>query len=436
MMRSLFAGVTGLRTHQTRMDVLGNNISNVNTIGYKKSVSNFSDLYSDTLSAAQAPTATNGSINAKQIGLGVGTNSITVKHNQGAPQYTGNPLDLAITGEGYFVLRTPSGNQFSRAGDFKMGTTGYLENQNGYYVQGYGVTYQMGSDGNLEEISGLDQLTTKNISGFTMTQNADVGTTPAGNYRLEVIPPAAGSGLQPTYKLYKNGNEMDLSTLPGAITITPAPDVVGPPAEYTPGTTPTVTITIPGIGNIAMDLQATAPATTVPAEDIYNQMATSITSLDLIVTNNDGFQPTAQQGDIHVDQRYYENVSITNEGQVIAQLKASGTPAGFPAGTPAMAKGDRVILGYISLATFNNNEGLEKTSTNMFRQTPGSGMATYNLVGANGAGTLTTSALEMSNVDISDEMVSVITTQRGFQANSRIITVSDTLLEELINLKR
>ncbi len=96
MMRSLFAGVTGLRTHQTRMDVLGNNISNVNTIGYKKSVANFADLYSDTLSAAQAPTATNGSINAKQIGLGVGSNSITVKHNQGAPQYTGNPLDLAI----------------------------------------------------------------------------------------------------------------------------------------------------------------------------------------------------------------------------------------------------------------------------------------------------------------------------------------------------
>ena len=140
------------------------------------------------------------------------------------------------------------------------------------------------------------------------------------------------------------------------------------------------------------------------------------------------------------DQDVYENVTINEEGAVIAQLKKEGIPIG-PDGQPipgaqTMAKGEKVVLGYVALANFPNVEGLEKVATNLYASTANTGRVSYNLAGAGGTGSITPSSLEMSNVDLSEEMVNMITTQRGFQANSRIITTTDSMLEELVNLKR
>ncbi len=140
-----------------------------------------------------------------------------------------------------------------------------------------------------------------------------------------------------------------------------------------------------------------------------------------------------------IDQNLYENVTINSEGAVIAQLKNQGIPKFNDqniAGAQVMGKGEKVVLGYVALANFSNKEGLEKIAENLYASTSNTGRATYSRAGENGTGSLTPSSLEMSNVDLSEEMVSMITTQRGFQANSRIITTTDSMLEELINLKR
>jgi flagellar hook protein FlgE len=436
MMRSLFSGVTGLRTHQTRMDVLGNNISNVSTIGYKKSVSNFSDLYSQTLSASQAPSGALGSVNAQQIGLGTGVNSITVKHMQGTPQYTGNTTDLAITGDGFFVLNTPEGLRYSRAGDFKVGTTGYLENQNGYYVQGYGSTYQVGNNGKVIP-AGLNKANGTNLSGFKFTQDATATTTDMGSYTFDMAlnynnatPPVF---QDITMQMYR---DLNMISDDQAIYTWSSAGVNGGVDPVTDGgflDGETYYLDIQGFGRLEFTVDGGGSNLTL--EQGYGQMQSALSNIELNVENNNGFIPINKLGNIRVDKNYFTNVTITQDGSVVAQVVNDGIPEGFP-NAPYMRAGERVVLGYVALAQFNNYEGLEKVSSNMFQQTPASGNARFSRVGEDGAGTVTPGSLEMSNVDLSEEMVSMITTQRGFQANSRIITTSDTLLEELVNLKR
>ena len=179
-----------------------------------------------------------------------------------------------------------------------------------------------------------------------------------------------------------------------------------------------------------------------PTEGTGKGFGTAISNLDTLmqnatitISNNDAFSAGNTVGDIVIDRDSYENITINEEGAIIAQLKRQGTPPGIT-GATEMAKGEKVIIGYLALANFTNTEGLEKMSNNLYAATSNSGRVAYNLAGAGGTGGITPSSLEMSNVDLSEEMVNMITTQRGFQANSRIITTTDSMLEELINLKR
>ncbi|MGI6152222.1 MAG: flagellar hook protein FlgE [Christensenellaceae bacterium] len=423
MMRSLFSGVTGLRSHQTRMDVIGNNIANVNTIGFKKSVANFADLYSETVSPASAPTAYQGSTNAQQIGLGTSVASIVVKHTPGAAQYTGNTLDLAITGDGYFVMSTPQGNRYTRDGSFGIGTNGMLQNQSGYYVQGYNAVYEQGTIGAAK----ATDLTGKNTTlfdtfgysaGVTPPNNNEfVRNTNAGVYTIEVV--GNTGNVQNDIKVYRNGLEIPTPTITLNGSATGPFNAVGS----------SNTLKIDGVGEITFVTQTAPGSVAAGLQDIKSLLST----VEIDITNNDGFINGPTLGNIFADPNLYENVAVTKDGSVVAQIKEAGVY-----GTPpqAFAKGEKVIIGYVALATFTNAEGLEKQGNNLYIQTPSSGGARINRAGNNGAGTINPGSLEMSNVDLSEEMVNMITTQRGFQANSRIITVSDTLLEELINLKR
>ncbi|MCE5236253.1 MAG: flagellar hook-basal body complex protein [Clostridiaceae bacterium] len=268
MMRSLYSGVTGLRNHQTRMDVIGNNISNVNTVGYKSSRVVFQDIFSQTISPATGASTASGGTNPKQVGLGSTLASIDVLNTESATQYTGNTLDLAISGDGYFVVNSNGAEAYTRAGNFYTDENNYLVTASGAFVQ-----------------------------GFT------TGTSGA-------------------------------------------------------------------IGNIAID-------------------------------------PT------------YTGVTIGETGQIYAN-DTSGT---------------KVLVGQIALATFANTNALEKVGSNTYRSSENSGAATYTAPGT-GSGKLSSGVLEMSNVDLAAEFTDMIVTQRGFQANSRIITTTDSMLEELVNLKR
>lgn len=287
MMRSLYSGVTGLRNHQTRMDVIGNNISNVNTVGYKSSRVVFQDLFSQTLSSATGNSGTvTGGTNPKQVGLGSALASIDILNTESATQYTGNTLDLSITGDGYFAVTANGVTTYTRAGNFYTDENNNLVTATGAFLQ-----------------------------GFTLTYDA----------------------------------------------------VTGDPILAADGT----------------------PALAVP------QTLTSI----------------------NIDPNL-KNVSIGDTG-IITALDGS----------------DKVIVGQIALATFPNNNGLEKVGSNSYRPSDNSGAAAYTTPG-NGAGKLSSGTLEMSNVDLAAEFTDMIVTQRGFQANSRIITTTDTMLEELVNLKR
>lgn len=278
MMRSLYSGITGLRNHQTRMDIIGNNISNVNTVGFKSSRVIFQDIYSQTLTPASGPNGTNnGGTNPMQIGLGTSLATIDVLHTRSAAQYTGAPMDLSIEGDGYFAVSSGGTISYTRAGNFYTDVNNNLVTSTGAYVQGFQ----------------LDAVT-----------------------RLPVTPTA--------------------------------------------------------------------------------------------LTN------------IYVDPNYYD-VTIDENGSVIGLDKTTNS---------------RYVLGIIALATFANENGLEKEGSNTYRNTVNSGTATYNQPGSNGAGSLNPGTLEMSNVDLANEFSDMIVTQRGFQANSRIITTTDQMLEELVNIKR
>lgn len=546
MMRALFSGVTGLRTHQTRMDVIGNNISNVNTLGFKKSAANFSDLYSETVSPASAPSGNQGGVNARQIGLGVTCNSIVIKHTPGTAQYTGNTLDLAVSGDGFFTVRTADGERYTRAGNMSVSSNGSLVNPNGYFVQCFNSLYKAGDAGTVSGKSGVANASATGFNNYTFApNNGAILTAASGTYTFEInnnnkvnmfkngilvqenldITTADGAtvvdvtnGFDPNknYKVTTNIGDITFASSPHAYsnakglsnasatgfenftfaadngkiptadkgnysfkmaadgmhmevykdgtiseTIPIKVNGVAITVPFDPANGDAVTIESPKLGTLSFKataeigansgakidqlnvlLNAASFSVTGPATEGVGGFGTAISNLDTLmqnatisISNNDAFLAGNRIGDMIIDQDAYENITINEEGAVIAQLKRQGIPPGVP-GAGEMAKGDKVVLGYVAMANFTNTEGLEKVSANMYAATANSGRVTHNLAGAGGTGKITPSSLEMSNVDLSEEMVNMITTQRGFQANSRIITTTDSMLEELINLKR
>ncbi|KZE65876.1 flagellar basal-body rod protein FlgG [Fictibacillus phosphorivorans] len=301
MLRSMYSGISGMKNFQVKLDVIGNNIANVNTYGFKKGRTTFKDLVSQQIAGASAPTANAGGVNAKQVGLGSQLSTIDTIHTQGSLQTTGRPLDLGISGDGYFIVGT--------------GT----------------------------------------VSGKTIT-NPAMNFTRAGNFYLD-----------------QQGNLVNSDGL----------FVMGHPSDVPTGNPATNNITTTSFGKIVIPTDA-------------------------------------------------KSFSVGSDG-VVNYVDANG----------ALLK-----AGQIMIAKFPNNEGLEKIGANLYKNSANSGdlnRDTTNAAfqptdmytpGSNGAGTLVAGALEMSNVDLSEEFTEMIVAQRGFQANTRIITTSDEILQELVNLKR
>lgn len=431
MMRSLFSGVTGLKSHQTRMDVIGNNISNVNTIGFKKSTANFSDLYSETISPASAPNANTGGTNAKQVGLGVSVAAVVVNSSPGAAQYTGNPLDLMIDGDGFFIVRTPTGNKYTRAGNFTTSSNGSLVNSDGNFVQAYNAVWKMGDDGN-SVATGIDGDSSF-FDTFAYAQDAaSVKTLNSGTYTFNVD---ATTG---DMKIFKDGIDI---TPAGGINLGDTAAATSKLKDTTANTYGldddgalvaghTYELTLPGLGKVTF--KATATVAT-GGDSRYQDIADIVNNSNVVVKNNDGFVPGNTIGDMTIDMSKYYNISINEQGAVVGQLKVDYAPY---SGSGMLKKGANVVLGYVALASFTNPAGMEKLGANMYSDTPNSGTPKIGLAGSGDLGKITPSSLEMSNVDLSEEMVNMIITERGFQANSRVITTSDEMLQELVNLKR
>lgn len=551
MMRSMYSAVSGLKTHQTRMDVIGNNIANVNTVAFKSSSVTFSDILYQTTSNASGANATTGTggVNAKQIGLGTTAAATKVSiTSAGASETTGNPFDIRLTDKNstnFFIVNNGSENVFTRSGSFYVDGSGNLcMSSTGYTVMGWQVDETTGEirkdtvsalrimqEKNLTSapeattqatIAGvLDENDTdvKNDAGRVMNLNfydnlgyqytakfAIKSTGTDGKYTVELTSVLDSNNqnitanlskqdmaqifgkynadaklgeyvLTKDYKYDSASNSYINKTTGEKFLINKATDnsttFVGENGskvsitEIFSGITTTIANNIKnGTNNYKVKLDTTTGQATVTGEQTSYDLEFDTSSgkfksiggenpsvmLNMgalssgLINNNRNFQ------NITVD--FSQCLNYENGGK-----STIGADAGAVDGTTGKGRklgamtgifidtsgriygtydnGNTELLGQIAVAQFSNASGLEKVGESCYRTTLNSGE--FDGIGveisADGS-SMTTGELEMSNVDLSSEFTSMITTQRGFQANSRVITTSDTLLEELVNLKR
>jgi len=420
MLRSMFSAVSGLRAHQTFMDVIGNNIANVNTAGFKSSEVVFADLLSQTVASAGAPTSTQGGTNPAQVGLGARVGTILTNFSQGSAQLTGVSTDVSIQGDGFFVVSNAGQKLFTRAGDFSFDGNGNLTTPNGSVVQGWIAD----TSGNIDTTTATSNLQFSPGQVIAPNQTSYVNMT--GNLPSDA---AAGAVVTATITTYDSrGAAVDLT-----LTFTKATTADEWTASASsPG----------GAANHTFDL-VFDPSTGY--ED------TSASSLDGAgVTHTYDFTPAdgTWSAPIRLNFGASGQVASLSEFAGVTTAAASsqdGAPIGsllsFNIGqdgsiSGVYSNGKSAILAKIAIANFDNASGLEKVGNTMYRQTVDSGVPQVGVPNTGGRGTLASGTLEMSNVDLAQEFTNLIVAQRGFQANSKVITVSDQILGDLINMKQ
>jgi flagellar hook protein FlgE len=393
MLRSLFSGISGLRAHQTMMDVTGNNIANVNTAGFKSSQTVFEDTLSQMLKAAGAPQGSNGGTNPAQVGLGVKMAGITNNFGQGAAQNTGRNTDLMINGDGFFVVRSGGEEQYSRSGAFSFDASGRMINPDGGVVQGWTATNGVV---NVDSTPGDVALPVGTLLQPTPTGNVQIGgnlpadttsTTPID--RSITIYDAQGNAKTLTASFTKNSATNWSVTISDGTTTSSATAIAFDPVT---GNTPAPTSVMFGAVKVDLSgLTSYAGSTTVAA------------------LSQDG----SEMGSL-------QSFTISSDGLLVG----------------VFSNGLKQPLAQLAMATFNNPTGLEKVGNSMYRSSVNSGTPQLGVAGGGGRGLIQSGALEMSNVDLAQEFTNLIIAQRGFQANSKVISTSDELLQDLVNLKR
>ena len=392
MLRSLFSGISGLRAHQTMLDVTGNNIANVNTTGFKSSQVVFQDTLSQLLTGAGGAQDGVGGTNPAQIGLGVRVAGVTTNFTQGASQMTGRSTDMMIQGDGFFVVRKGAETYYTRAGSFDFDATGQMVLPGeGALVQGW-----MAVNGVIDTNGPVTDLSVP--AGTVMPAVASTSATYKGN--LDAAAPD-GTVLHRTIDVY------DATGSARTLTLTFTKSAAGWAVEGSDGaaTVASTAMTFDAAGAL------TSPTTmTVGGGAVDLSTLTGFAGLDTVKADSQNGQGA---GTLQ---------SFT--------LGADGTIMG------SFSNGMKQAIGRIALSAFTNPAGLEKAGGSLFRTTVNSGEPAIGTAGTGARGSLAGGALEMSNVDLSSEFTSLIVAQRGFQANSRVITTSDEVLQELVNLKR
>ncbi|MGE6753107.1 flagellar hook protein FlgE [Rossellomorea sp. NPDC071047] len=407
MLRSMYSGISGMKNFQTKLDVIGNNIANVNTYGYKKGRVTFQDLMNQTVSGASRATENRGGQNAKQVGLGASLSSIDTIQTQGSLQTTGRSLDVAISGDGFFVVRQGNNEMFTRAGNFYLDSNGNLVTGQGNLVQGYPVN----GDGVVNQSGATD---IKIDTNTTMAPQATGNATYNGNLKSSAVDgtvveletrvkDSLGKDISIKLVMEKSGqNEWDvtISSLTDDVTVSNGQDSV---LNFDEEGKLTSQVPFP----ITLNNETGAnPTQTIDLDfsKITQFDSSSSANVDTVDGNSEG---------------YLESFNIGSSGEV----------------NGVFSNGEVRVLSQLALATFSNPGGLTKAGNNLFQASNNSGLPNQGLAGE-GRGALQSGALEMSNVDLSEEFTEMITAQRGFQANTRIITTSDEILQELVNLKR
>ncbi len=414
MIGSLFAGMVGLNVNSTSMTVLGDNIANVNTTAFKSNRSSFANILASSLA---------GSVSS-DVGRGVQFQGTTPMWTQGTIENTNNPTDMAINGSGFFVLQDGSGaNFYSRAGEFYFDRDGNLVNLGGLYVQGYEVT-GTNPDGTLV----LGAVT--NINASAQGSSPPVATqTLSVDVNLDSDTAISGTYATTTTVYDSLGNSIPLTMTfakTGANTWTTTPSV---PATVAAGASMTnATLTFDAFGNLM-------PGAGIPVITISGFLNGASDPQNIDWDVYDAAAAFASNGSLT---QYSSNSTTTFQTQ-------DGYPSGtlrtvdvneFGVVTGSYSNGQLTPLFQMAMADFPSYYGLTKMGKNLYSESLESGPALFGTPQSGRLGSISTNAIEMSNVDLAAEFVKMITTQRAFQANSRVITTSDEILNELINLKR
>ena len=462
MMRSLFAGVSGLQNHQTRMDVVGNNIANVNTTGFKKGRVNFQDMLYQQIAGAARPTEDLGGINPKEVGLGMSIASIDTIHIQGALQSTGVETDLALVGTGFFVMQSGDQTFYTRAGNFGLDKDGTLVNPgNGMRVQGWMARDQLlDVSRDVEDlvipVGSKDPARATTFVNFACNIDKRIPELPENPTPAQVI----ASTWRSSIKVFDSFGDthtlqVDFVRVPGTNNTWNATVVVDP--ESDPPTNAAIGLgeDAPAVGgpnvftvnfdnnglllsaqdgagnesggtgqvvmNVAFDVLSTTPGDDgAPVRQVFALDLGTVGGYDRNITQYAKESSTKMVEQDGYTMGYLDNFKIDQNGII----------------TGVFSNGTNRVLGQVALASFPNQGGLEKAGENMFVQSTNSGIANIGPARVAGKGKIIAGTLEMSNVDLADQFVDMIVTQRGFQANSRTIQTADQLLQELLTLKR
>jgi flagellar hook protein FlgE len=423
---SFSSALSGLNANATALGVIGNNLANINTLAFKYSSVSFQDLVSQTVGGTSA--------NPMQIGLGVTTGSISPVFSQGSIQNTSEATNVAIQGNGFFIVRNNDGQSYTRAGNFSFDNSGSLVTPDGYRVQGYtqidATTGQVNTSSQVEDIvvpPGVLRAPAPTTSFTTLTNlnsaapTASTFTTSVQMYDAEGSPHV----LTVTYTKTGAGTWGYQMTLPGqevagGVANTPylipaAQGGAGTIAFDSAGKLATVNGATPADVNVTTPAWANGAAANTMAWNLVDDTTGSAALTGYAAASatssisQDGSAPGSVNG-----------VSITSDGSITATFGA----------------GQTVTIGKLAIAAFNNPKGLVKLGGNRFGESQAAGQANVGTAGTGGRGTLIGSALEQSNVDMAQEFTNMILAQRGYQANSKSITVADELLQETLALKR
>lgn len=478
---SLYAGISGLSTMGNAMSVLGDNIANVNTIAFKSSKSTFEDVLSQSVSTASG---------SSQIGRGVTLSTVDGIFAQGSFESSDSPTHLAINGEGFFILRDPAsaaGDMYSRAGQFRFDDNAFLVNPAGDFVQGWSLDpltgLPIGSIGDITLVKTTPPQETTNIQGIVNldVRNTEASVNPliggAGGWDGTASPSVSSSEyyFASSLKIYDSLGDshdvttyFDRTTIPNQweflVTCDPSEDVrmsgVNPySGDVGAGALMYGTITFDATGSItqisASDVDYDGTLVAAPkapaASGYFEFVAAFIETAPTVPVNqtiayNFGALATGAGGPVQWNfaPETLASTQFANNSTTYYQDQ-NGFSAGFlqsvsidPDGVVSghYSNGQVLQRARLALATFNNLVGLNKAGGNIYTETTNSGVALIGTAGSVGLGSIAPNSLEQSNVDLGTEFVKLITTQRGFQANSKILTTVDEMMAELVNLKR
>ena len=417
MIQAMYSGISGMKAFKSNLDVIGNNIANVNTVGFKASRATFKEMMLQTIAGASAPAGGRGGTNPRQVGLGVMLGAISIDGTQGSMQATGGATDLAIEGNGYFVLGDGAGTMYTRDGTFALDAQNNLVSvATGLKVVGWMADQTTGEIDTSEPVSGSSaiQIPIGSLSLARQTSLVEL----SGNLDAEA---STGDTKAVKFEIFDSlgvrheiGIEFTKTANPTEWTY----DVYCADVEPNPAVpVATGTVTFDDGGQSELDEVALSLAFTVPNGSVSPlQTTVSMSGLSQL------------GGEYTADLRYQDGLQL---GTLVSfGIDNSGTVFG------TFTNGTTQSLAQLAVAEFSNPAGLSKIGGNVMRESPNSGARQIGIAGAGSRGQISAGFLEASNVDLANEFANMIVAQRGFQANSRIITASDEVLQELVSLKR